>query len=199
MFLIPTGSGYKISVVLAAFYGRRLLKNDPISVDWCWDRVCELNGALSSISDFSEIEQYIDQNDDEFASRLLFRNSISGKPMSERRIRAVMDFSMAGNAIFTRWTDPVIGRMKMTRSPFMELLDPLSHGDSIYSEFSGFRKIARADVLRCDHHVFHWATSNVIDMALDQFESFHPSSTFISGDLTDPYVLQQLLQLGVFH
>ncbi|CAL1157077.1 unnamed protein product, partial [Cladocopium goreaui] len=31
------------------------------------------------------------------------------------------------------------------------------------------------------------------------FESFHPSASFIPGDLTDPFVLQQLLQLGAFH
>ena len=88
-----SSAGHYLSVVESQRLGRRLPKNDEFSLRWSKKAVVELEDLLARTETRDEVVQIFDVRRDTFASRLLNRNTISDKAVSERRLRTVWDFS----------------------------------------------------------------------------------------------------------
>lgn len=79
-----------MATVESARLGPKLPENDSYSKEWATSTHLALENLMSKACSRDEVVN-IDVRRDMLASRLLNRNSISSKPVAERRIRAVWD------------------------------------------------------------------------------------------------------------
>jgi len=72
------------------------------------------------------------------ANNLLARNALAKKPIEQCRIRSVFDFSYPGNLYLSQYSDPIADSLSGSGTPLLDLLDPLTHGDSTCNDATGF-------------------------------------------------------------